>query len=168
MSHLFWGFNPAYIREEPYTPTVNTFPLWKAHIARLAVNEQAPVYTVPCIASYVGGDIVAGVLASKMHRKEEISLFMDIGTNGEIVIGNKEWLMTAACSAGPCFEGSGIKHGMRATEGAVESVRIDPQTFEPTLGVIGSGKPIGICGSGMIDAITEMFLPALSTRRAGL
>ncbi len=158
MSHLFWGFNPAYIREEPYTPTVNTFPLWEAHIARLAVNEQAPVYTVPCIASYVGGDIVAGVLASKMHRQDEISLFMDIGTNGEIVIGNKEWLVTAACSAGPCFEGSGIKHGMRATEGAVESVRIDPQTFEPTLGVIGSGKPTGICGSGMIDAITEMFL----------
>ncbi len=158
MAHLFWGFNPAYIREEPYTPTVNTFPLWEAHIARLTVNEQAPVYTVPCIASYVGGDIVAGVLASKMHRKDEISLFMDIGTNGEIVIGNKEWLVTAACSAGPCFEGSGIKHGMRATEGAVESVRIDPQTFEPALGVIGSGKPIGICGSGMIDAITEMFL----------
>lgn len=158
MSHLFWGLNPAFIREEPYTPTLNTFPLWQAHTSQLAVNEKSPVYTLPCVASYIGGDIVAGVLASKMHRKEEISLFMDIGTNGEIVIGNREWLMTAACSAGPCFEGSGIKYGMRATDGAVESVKIDPQTYEPTLGVIGSGKPLGICGSGMIDAITEMFL----------
>jgi uncharacterized 2Fe-2S/4Fe-4S cluster protein (DUF4445 family) len=156
MSHLFWGLNPVYIREGPYTPTLNAFPLWKAHTAQINVNEQAPVYTVPCVASYIGGDIVAGVLASKMHRKSETALFMDIGTNGEIVIGNKEWLMTAACSAGPCFEGSGIKHGMRATEGAVESVRINSLTFEPDLGVIGGGKPIGICGSGMID-VSEMF-----------
>lgn len=158
MTHLFWAINPEYIREEPYTPTLNAFPLWKACTAKLNINEQAPVYSVPCVASYIGGDIVAGVLASKMHRKSEISLFMDIGTNGEIVIGNNEWLVTAACSAGPCFEGSGIRHGMRATEGAIESIRINPHTFEPALGVIGSGKPIGICGSGMIDAITEMVL----------
>jgi len=158
MSHLFWGLNPAYIREEPYAPTLNTFPLWKAVAAELTINPQSPVYTVPCVASYIGGDIVAGVLASKMHRSSEISLFMDIGTNGEIVIGNDEWLVTAAGSAGPCFEGSGIRHGMRATEGAIESVEIDPRTFEPNLRVIGSGKPVGICGSGMIDAITEMFL----------
>jgi uncharacterized 2Fe-2S/4Fe-4S cluster protein (DUF4445 family) len=158
MSHLFWGVTPLFIREEPYTPTLNTFPLWKAQTSQLSVNEKSPVYTLPCIASYIGGDIVAGMLASKMHRNEEISLFLDIGTNGEIVIGNREWLMTAACSAGPCFEGSGIKYGMRATKGAVESVSIDPQTYEPVLGVIGGGKPAGICGSGMIDAITEMFL----------
>lgn len=158
MSHLFWGLSPAYIREEPYTPTVNAFPQWKAGTVNLVTNALAPVYTLPCVASYVGGDIVAGVLASGMHKNSEISLFMDIGTNGEIVIGNNEWLVTAACSAGPCFEGSGIRHGMRATKGAVESVRINPQTFEPILGVIGGGNPVGICGSGMIDAITEMFL----------
>ncbi|MGD1075999.1 MAG: ASKHA domain-containing protein [Thermodesulfovibrionales bacterium] len=158
MSHLFWGLDPASIREEPYIPTVSSFPRWRAGTARIRINPQAPVYTVPCVASYVGGDIVAGVLASKMHRNGEIALFMDIGTNGEIAIGNNEWLMTAACSAGPCFEGSGIKHGMRATEGAIESVRINPDTFEPDLGVIGNAKPIGICGSGMIDAISEMFL----------
>lgn len=158
MSHIFWGLDPAYIREEPYIPAINFFPLWRAGTAKLNINLQAPVYTVPCVASYVGGDIVAGVLASKMHRNTEIALFMDIGTNGEIAIGNNEWLMTAACSAGPCFEGSGIKHGMRATEGAIESVKIDPATFEPTLGVIGSVRPMGVCGSGMIDAISEMFL----------
>ena len=165
MLHLFWGLNPAYIREEPYIPALTAFPLWKADIARLNINPQAPIYTLPCVASYVGGDIVAGVLASKMQRNSAVALFMDIGTNGEIVIGNNEWLVTAACSAGPCFEGSGIRHGMRATEGAVESVRIDPQTFEPTVGIIGGGKPMGICGSGMIDAISEMLLTGIIDRK---
>ena len=168
MAHLFWGLNPAYIREEPYTPALNTFPLWKADTAGLDIHSQSPVYTAPCIASYIGGDIVAGVLASKMHRDSALSLFMDIGTNGEIVLGNSEWLVTAACSAGPCFEGSGIRHGMRATEGAVESVVIDPKTFEPALGVIGSGRPTGICGSGMIDALTEMFLTGIIDRKGRL
>jgi uncharacterized 2Fe-2S/4Fe-4S cluster protein (DUF4445 family) len=165
MTHIFWGLDPATIREEPYIPTVNFFPRWRAETARLETNPQAPVYTLPCVASYVGGDIVAGVLASRMHRKSEIALFMDIGTNGEIVVGNSEWLVTAACSAGPCFEGSGIKHGMRATEGAVESVKIDPETFEPTLGVIGHTAPVGICGSGMIDAMAEMFLKGIIDRK---
>lgn len=157
MSHIFWGLDPAYIREEPYIPTLNFFPKWKAGTAKLNTNPQAPVYTVPCVASYVGGDIVAGVLASKMHRNNEIALFMDIGTNGEIAIGNNEWIMTAACSAGPCFEGSGIKHGMRATEGAIESVKINLDAYAPEVGVIGNSRPMGICGSGMIDAISEMF-----------
>jgi len=158
MSHIFWGLDPRYIREEPYIPTANFFPIWRAGTARLRINSQSPVYTLPCVASYVGGDIVSGILASKMHRKHEVSLFMDIGTNGEIAIGNNEWIMTAACSAGPCFEGSGIKHGMRATEGAIESIRINHNTYEPELGVIGDSKPIGVCGSGMIDVISEMFL----------
>ena len=158
MVHIFWGISPEYIREEPYTPALNAFPLWKAETAGISINPQAPLYTVPCVASYIGGDIASGVLASAMHRKSGLSLFIDIGTNGEIVLGNKEWLVTAACSAGPCFEGSGIKHGMRATEGAVESVKIDPLTFEPSVGVIGGGNPVGICGSGMIDALTEMFM----------
>lgn len=158
MSHLFWGLNPASIREDPYIPTLNQFPQWKGGTAKLSINPQSPVYTVPCVASYVGGDIVAGVLASKMHRNPEVALFMDIGTNGEIAIGNNEWLMTAACSMGPCFEGSGIRFGMRATSGAIESVKIDPNTYEPQISVIGGGHPMGICGSGMIDAISEMFL----------
>ncbi|HBG92379.1 MAG: hypothetical protein A2X54_00365 [Nitrospirae bacterium GWF2_44_13] len=158
MSHLFWGLNPGHIREEPYIPTVNSFPLWKAGTARLHINKQAPVYTLPCVASYVGGDIVSGVLASKMHKNTETALFMDIGTNGEIAVGNNEWLVTAACSAGPCFEGSGIKHGMRATEGAIEAVKIAPDTFEPSVSVIGNTVPIGICGSGMIDVISEMLI----------
>lgn len=161
MAHLFWGLNPAYIREEPYIPTLNNFPYWKAGTARLSINPQSPIYTLPCVASYVGGDIVSGVLATKMHRNPEIALFMDIGTNGEIAIGNNEWLMTAACSMGPCFEGSGIRCGMRAISGAIEKVKINPNTFEPEIGVIGGGMPIGLCGSGMIDVISEMFIVGL-------
>lgn len=161
MSHIFWGINPASIREEPYVPPMNTFPRWRAEFSGLEISAMAPVSTFPCIASYVGGDIVSGVLASQMYRNKEIALFMDIGTNGEIVIGNNEWLVTAACSAGPCFEGSGIKHGMRATEGAIESLRIDPKTYAPLWTVIGDGEPMGICGSGMIDAVSEMLLTGI-------
>jgi uncharacterized 2Fe-2S/4Fe-4S cluster protein (DUF4445 family) len=157
MSQLFWGLDPASIREEPYIPTVNHYPVWRAGTARLKINSQGPVYTMPSVGSYVGGDIVAGVLASKMYKNPEVALFMDIGTNGEIAVGNSDWMMTAACSMGPCFEGSGIRHGMRATEGAVESVKIDPSSFEPSLGVVGNTSPSGICGSGMIDAISELF-----------
>lgn len=165
MSHLFWGLNPLSIREEPYVPTVNKFPLWRASFAKLAINPQSPIYTMPCVASYVGGDIVSGVLASRMHTREEIALFMDIGTNGEIAIGNNEWLMTAACSAGPCFEGSGISSGMRATNGAIESVTFDKLSLEPTLYVIGNGKPLGLCGSGMIDALAGMFLKGIINQK---
>ncbi|HMK61180.1 MAG TPA: ASKHA domain-containing protein [Dissulfurispiraceae bacterium] len=158
MSHIFWGLDPGSIRESPYIPELNSFPLWRATTANLSINPQGRVYTVPCIASYVGGDIVAGVMASKMTRNAELALFMDIGTNGEIAIGNNEWIMTAACSAGPCFEGSGIRCGMRATPGAIESVVIDESTLEPSVRVIGGGSPLGICGSGMIDAVSEMLL----------
>ena len=161
MSQLFWGLDPSSIREEPYIPTVNIFPVWRAGVSKIRINSQAPVYTLPSVGSYVGGDIVAGVLASKMYRNPEVALFMDIGTNGEIAVGNNEWLITAACSMGPCFEGSGIRHGMRATEGAIESVKIDPVTFDPTFGVIGNTRPVGVCGSGMIDAISELFFTGI-------
>ncbi len=161
MCHLFWAVEPEHIRLEPYIPAVTTWPRWSASEVGLEVHPEAPVYTVPSVASYVGGDIVAGVLATGIHKNSELSLFMDIGTNGEIVIGNDEWLMTAACSAGPCFEGSGIRCGMRATTGAIESVRIDRQSLEPQVGVIGDGPPVGICGSGMIDAVSEMFLAGI-------
>jgi uncharacterized 2Fe-2S/4Fe-4S cluster protein (DUF4445 family) len=158
MTQLFWGLDPGTIREEPYIPTLNKYPLWQARSANLKINRRGPVYTLPQVASYMGGDIASGVLASKMHRRDELALFMDIGTNGEIVLGNNEWLMAAAASAGPCFEGSGIRHGMRATDGAVEKVKIDPVSYEAEISVIGDVPPTGICGSGMIDAISDMFL----------
>jgi uncharacterized 2Fe-2S/4Fe-4S cluster protein (DUF4445 family) len=161
MSQLFWGLDPASIREAPYIPTLNKYPVWTGAEARLPVSPMSPVYTFPCIGSYVGGDIVSGVLASGMHRKEEIALFMDIGTNAEIAIGNNEWIMSAACSAGPCFEGGGVTCGMRATVGAIESISIDRTTLEPTIKVIGGGAPIGLCGSALIDAISEMFISGI-------
>ncbi len=168
MTHLFLGLDPASIREEPYIPTANTFPVAYAGETGIVVNPNTPIYTVPCVASYVGGDIVAGVLASRLHASAETSIFIDIGTNGEIVLGNSEWLMSAACSAGPCFEGSGIKHGMRATEGAIESIAIDPVTKKLSVRVIGDAKPMGICGSGMIDAIPAMFLAGILDQKGRL
>jgi uncharacterized 2Fe-2S/4Fe-4S cluster protein (DUF4445 family) len=158
MTHLFYGVNPQFIREEPYIPTAMFFPLIRGKSVGFQIAPQAVVYAMPNVASYVGGDISSGVLVSQLHKKESLSLFIDIGTNGEIVLGNKDWLVTAACSAGPCFEGSGIKFGMRAMEGAIEEVEIDPKTFEVNYRVIGDTKPIGICGSGMIDILAEMYL----------
>lgn len=163
MTHLFFGLDPSSIRKEPYVPTANIFPMAGAGRIGIDITPDAPLYALPCIGGYVGGDIVAGVLTTKMHKKEELSVLIDVGTNGELVVGNAEWLMTAACSAGPCFEGEGLKHGMRATEGAIDTVSINPRTFEPEVTVIGGGIPEGICGSGIIDAVSEMFLKGIIT-----
>jgi len=169
MTHFFLGLDPSSIREEPYIPTANIFPLSHAGELGIKLNPSIPVYSFPCVASYVGGDIVSGILATRIHQKEELSIFIDIGTNGEIVIGNAEWLMAAACSAGPCFEGSGIKHGMRATSGAIEGITIDPDSGDVSVRVVGdNARPMGICGSGMIDAIAEMFLAGFLDQKGKL
>lgn len=161
MTHLFFGVDPKYIREEPYIPTANLFPLVMAGDIGIEVNPKAVIYAIPGVASYVGGDITSGVLSSGLNKEDALTLFIDVGTNGEIVLGNSEWLMTAACSAGPCFEGSGIKHGMRATDGAVEEIAIDRKNYDVRYSVIGGVNPVGICGSGMIDAIAEMFFSGI-------
>ncbi len=159
MTHLLLGLDPKYIRESPYTPVANYSPPIRAVEAGFEVGEHVHLYTFPSVASYVGGDIVSGVLGSGIYQRKSLTLYIDIGTNGEIVIGNSEWLVTAACSAGPAFEGGGIKHGMRATTGALEDFRIDPVSYEPMLLTIGMVKPKGICGSGLINMIAE-FLEA--------
>jgi uncharacterized 2Fe-2S/4Fe-4S cluster protein (DUF4445 family) len=156
--HRSLGLDPEHLRLEPYTPTVNRPPLLRAREVGLEGNPEACVAIAPGVGSYVGGDISSGVLVSQMHKQDKVSLFIDIGTNGEIVLGTREWLVTAACSAGPAFEGSGIKFGMRAMEGAIEEVEIDPKTYEVNFRVIGDVKPIGVCGSGMIDILAEMYL----------
>ena len=168
MTHLFLGLNPAPITKEPYISAANIFPITSAGRLGINASPDAPLYTLPCVASYIGGDVVAGVLATKIHKKKEISAFMDIGTNGELVVGNSEWLLAAACSAGPCFEGGGLTHGMRATGGAIDSVKINPDTFEPEITTIGPGPPEGICGSGIIDAIAEMYLKGVLTSNGKL
>ncbi len=159
MTHLFLGLDPKYIREYPYTPVANYIPPIRAADLGLEVGEHVHLYTFPSVASYVGGDIISGILGSGVYQRKPLTLYIDIGTNGEIVIGNSEWMVTAACSAGPAFEGGGIRHGMRATVGAIEDFRLDPSTFEPMLITIGMKKPKGICGSGLINIVAE-FLEA--------
>ena len=157
MTHLVLGLDPRYIMKAPYTPTAAFIPPVRAINLGVEVNDRVYAYIFPSVASYVGGDIVAGILGSGVFQREEVTLFMDIGTNGEIVIGNKDWLTCTSCSAGPAFEGGGIKFGTRAGRGAIEQVRINPTTFEPMILTIGRTKPMGICGSGLIDAVAELL-----------
>lgn len=159
MTCMLVGIDPKYLRMAPYVPPADFIPPVRAVNlgAGIKVGRHVHLHTFPSVASYVGGDIVSGILGSGIFDTEQITLYIDIGTNGEVVIGNKEWLIATSCSAGPAFEGGGIKHGMRATEAAIETVRVDPATYEPTLLTIGDVKPIGICGSGIIDAIAELL-----------
>ena len=158
MTHLLLGIKAKYIRREPYIPTVSEFPIIKAGEIGLKAAYYAGVFVMPGPASYVGGDIVSGVLYTGFHQFKDLTLFIDIGTNGEIVLGNNEFLITAACSAGPAFEGGGIRWGMRAEDGAIEKIALDPRTFEPDYLTVENKKPRGICGSGMIDLLSEMLL----------
>jgi len=158
MAHLLLKIEPRYIRREPYIPTVSEFPILIAKDIGIKADPSAAVFVMPGPASYVGGDIVSGLVFTGLHREEPLTLFIDIGTNGEIVLGNKDWLMCASCSAGPAFEGGGIRWGMRAEEGAIEKVYVDSETQEPKIDTVGDAPPRGICGSGMIDLIAEMFM----------
>jgi uncharacterized 2Fe-2S/4Fe-4S cluster protein (DUF4445 family) len=157
MTHLVLGLDPKYIRQEPYVPTAQFIPPIRAVHLGINIGGHVHIYIFPSVASYVGGDIVAGILGSGIFQRETLTLYIDIGTNGEIVLGNKDWLASASCSAGPAFEGAGIKFGMRATRGAIEEVSIHPRTFEPMIVTIGRSKPLGICGSGLIDAVAELL-----------
>ena len=159
MNHLFVGVDAEPVRMEPYIPAFFAWDDLLAGDVHLQANPLAPVLIAPNIGSYVGGDITAGTLASGIWDKDEMSLFIDLGTNGELVFGNRDFLMSCACSAGPAFEGGDISCGMRATDGAVEACVIDKDTMEPTLTVIGDAgqKVVGICGSGIIDMISELF-----------
>jgi uncharacterized 2Fe-2S/4Fe-4S cluster protein (DUF4445 family) len=157
MTHLFYAIDPKYIRLSPYTPTVCHVPPVRAQHLGLDLPEHVFIYCVSSVSSYVGGDIVAGVLASGIYKDPKLTLYIDIGTNGEIVIGNQEWLACAACSAGPAFEGGGIRYGMRAAKGAVEEVSINPETGEPMILTIDMVKPKGICGSGLINLMAALM-----------
>ena len=159
MNHLLLGVDADPVRMEPYIPTFFHWDGLKAGDSRFVANPDAKVVLAPNIGSYVGGDITAGTLTSRIWDKDEFSLFIDLGTNGEIVFGNRDFMMSCACSAGPAFEGGDISCGMRATDGAVEAVTIDRETLEPTLSIVGKEgqKPVGICGSGIIDVIAELY-----------
>ncbi len=157
MTQLMLQVNPRYIRRAPYVPAATIYPPIRAKDIGMNLGDHVVALVYPQISSYVGGDIVAGVMGSGIYRTEELTLYIDIGTNAEIVVGNKDWLACAACSAGPAFEGGGIKMGMRATKGAIEDFSIDPVTLEPMNITIGNVRPKGICGSGLIIMVATMF-----------
>ncbi len=158
MIHLFLNLEPRYIREEPYVPTFNQVPMILSRDLGLKMNYEGRVHCGPAVGSYVGSDITAGLLCTPLVRdSKKISLFIDAGTNGELVVGNSDWLMTCACSAGPAFEGSGIRCGMPATEGAIEQLKIK-NNGELEYKVINGSKPKGLCGSGLVDLLAELFV----------
>jgi uncharacterized 2Fe-2S/4Fe-4S cluster protein (DUF4445 family) len=168
MMHLLLGIPAGSIRTSPFVTAVNHIPTLSAREVGLEIHPEATVDCLPGIASYVGADISAGVLSSGMDDTEKVSLFMDIGTNGETVLGSREWLVTCACSAGPAFEGAGVHQGMRATRGAIEEVWINGDTYEPTCRVIGDVQPRGFCGSGLISLLAEMFITGILDKGGNL
>ncbi len=154
MSHLLLGFMPCSIRDDPYVPTVDLYPQVSASEVGININPYGVLQVMPSVASYVGGDTVAGILACGLADRPETSCLIDIGTNGEIVIGNNEWMLSCSASAGPAFEGGDTKCGMRATRGAIQKVQID--NGRVIYETIGKAKPRGICGSGLIELIYEL------------
>ena len=157
MTQLMLAVDPRSIRRAPYVPAATLYPPIKASDLGMELGHHVAALVYPAVSSYVGGDIVAGVMGSGIYRSEALTLYLDIGTNAEIVIGNKDWLACAACSAGPAFEGGGLKYGMRAAKGAIEDFSIDPVTLEPMNITIGNVRPKGICGSGLIIMVAVMF-----------
>ncbi len=165
MTQLFLEIDPRNIRRAPYVPTATLYPPFLAETVGININNHAIALIYPQVSSFVGGDIVAGVMGSGMYREEKLTLFLDIGTNAELVVGNKDWLACTACSAGPAFEGGGIEFGMRAARGAIEDFSLDPVTYEPMIFTIGDVRPKGICGSGLITMAAIMFEMGLINNR---
>jgi len=168
MSHIFLRVDPTYIRKEPYVATANFLPVIRAAEAGVKVNPRGLLATLPGVSTYVGGDISAGVLASHMNEEKEITALLDIGTNGEIVLGNKEWLVCCSSSAGPAFEGSGVSSGVRAREGAIQGVKLEEEGNKVTCRTIGDKPPLGICGSGYISALAELLKMEVIDRKGRL
>ncbi len=156
MHHFLLGLDPERIRKEPYIPTANFIPPIRAIQLGIDINSRGLLYTLPSVAAYVGADITSGATAIRLDKEEEPTLLIDIGTNGEVVLGNKEWMVCCSASAGPAFEGSGVKHGMRAAKGAIEIIHITKE-FDVSFSSIGNIPPRGICGSGLLDCIAEML-----------
>ncbi|HDP16415.1 MAG TPA: DUF4445 domain-containing protein, partial [Candidatus Omnitrophica bacterium] len=164
MTHLLFKLDPSYIRKAPYIPAANFIPVIRAAEVGLKINPRGLLTCLPSVGSYVGGDIVGGILASGMDDSDELSLFIDLGTNGEVALGNKEYFIACSTSAGPCFEGGGMTSGIRAMKGAIESISI--QAGKLAVKTIGGDKPKGICGSGIISALS-VFLKNKIIDRSG-
>jgi len=163
MIHFLLNLDPTRIRKEPYIPSVSFVPPIRAAEAGIQINKRGLLYCLPSVAAYVGSDIVAGVLNTRIYTKKAVSLFVDIGTNGEVVLGNRDWLVCASSSAGPAFEGSGVKHGMRAAAGAIEKLTVmDDGSID--FKTIANAHPVGICGSGLLDTLAQLFINGIIDR----
>ncbi|MFH2091969.1 MAG: ASKHA domain-containing protein [Pseudomonadota bacterium] len=165
MTQLLLKINPSYIRKDPYVPASIMYPPFHANEVGIDLADHTIALIYPGVSSYVGGDIISGIMAAGLYRSDELTLYMDIGTNAEIVIGHKEWMVCTAASAGPAFEGGGVKFGMRATKGAIEDVSINPQTYEPMIITVGDTKAKGICGSGLICLAAKLLETGLINSR---
>lgn len=164
MHHMFFGFPTEFLAKAPFVPVCKSPINISSGNVNLICNPKANLYSPPVIAGYVGTDTIGCIISSRIDQYQKYSLLLDIGTNGELVIGNKDGLITGSCAAGSALEGAHIKFGMRAAEGAIEDIRIDLDSLEPKIGIIGSIEPIGICGSGFIDIIAEMLKCKILTR----
>ncbi|MGB9903897.1 MAG: ASKHA domain-containing protein [Desulfotomaculales bacterium] len=164
MTHFLLGLDPSRLCLAPYTPVANRPGFLSAQALGIGINPRAVVYCLPSVGSYLGGDVVGGILTSGMHLKSELALFVDIGTNGEIVLGNREWLVGCAGAAGPALEGGVAGSGRPAGPGTIASVKIDPETGEVHYETIGGLPPVGICGSGLVDCLAELFLNGIIDR----
>jgi uncharacterized 2Fe-2S/4Fe-4S cluster protein (DUF4445 family) len=165
MTHLLLGIDASAIRREPYVPAVRSLPVLRAAEVGVEIHPAAPVFLAPCVSSYVGGDMTAGVLATAIAESPQLTLFIDLGTNGEMVVGDREWLMCCSCSAGPAFEGSGLEYGMYATIGAIERLRYHPEADRVEYATIGNARPRGLCGSGLVDVLATLLRASVLDRR---
>lgn len=165
MTHFLYGLSPENIRKDPYVPSMSYPPTVRAAEVGVKINARGLLAALPSVASYVGGDVLADVLVTGMTESDEVSLLIDMGTNGELVLGNSDWMVCCSASAGPAFEGGGISCGMRATNGAIEHILLDEEGRVKKAGVVGGGKPLGLCGSGIIDAVGELLRTGCIDRR---
>ena len=167
MTYLLLNMNPRDIQKDPYASVLNRARFRTSREMGLKMNPEAVVLCAPVVGSFVGGDITAGLLCTPLLRDaEKVSLFIDVGTNGELVMGNKDWMVTCACSAGPAFEGGGTKCGMPAAGGAIERIQLNKGHIEYR--VLGNGKPRGVCGSGLVDLLSALFVQGYVDRRGKL
>jgi uncharacterized 2Fe-2S/4Fe-4S cluster protein (DUF4445 family) len=157
MTHMLLGIDPAYIIAEPYVPVVQRALSVAAARIGIAINQNSGLFAFPAVSDFIGGDIIADILSCGMHEREEVSLLIDIGTNFEIVLGNKEWMFSCAGAAGPALEGGEVLYGMRANPGAIEKIEVNPVTLDPAFRTINNIRPRGITGSGLIDLLAELF-----------
>ncbi|MHA2294547.1 MAG: ASKHA domain-containing protein [Candidatus Hodarchaeales archaeon] len=168
MQHLFLGVNPEFLGRAPYVPVFTESINVKASATGVIMNPTGTVTLFPAIGGVIGGDCVAVALATGMDVSEDLSMAVDVGTNTEIILGNSESLTATSCASGPAFEGYHVHDGMKAVEGAIEHLKIDPETFDVDFQVIGDVKPSGICGSAIIDCLAELIRVRLVDNRGRL